>query len=83
MLSHHTCTHKRAPKSHATTTLSQLLKRREALEHARGQRRQLIVFETPAQANAGYEGMCVSMHICSYVCVYTRVQACMYVVMQM
>ena len=53
MLSHHTCTHKRAPKSHATTTLSQLLKRREALEHARRQRRQLIVGENPAEALAG------------------------------
>ncbi len=67
MLSHHTCTHKPAPKSHATTTLSQILKRREALEHALRQRHQLIAGETPAQAHAGYEGMRVCMYARMYV----------------
>ncbi len=78
ILSHHTCTHKRAPKSHATTTLSQILKRREALEHARRQRRQLIVVDPPAQAHAGYECMCVCMHARMYVYIYVCSHACMY-----
>ncbi len=85
MLSHHTCTLKRAPKSHATTTLSQLLNRREALEHALRQRRQLIAGEMPAQAHAGYEGMRVRMYarmcMCTYKCADRH--ACMHVCMQM
>ncbi len=67
MLSHHTCTHKPAPKLHATTTLSQKQKRREALEHALRQRHQLIVEEIPAKAHAGYERMCVCMYARMYV----------------
>jgi hypothetical protein len=78
MLSHHTCTHKRAPKSHATTTLSQLLKRREALEHALRQRRQLIVVETPAEALAGSDWCLayVYMSACMYVYVHVCIHAC-------
>ncbi len=62
MLSHHTCIHKRAPKSHATTTLSQLPKRREALEHALRQRRQLINVEIPAEAHTGSDRR--HTHVC-------------------
>ena len=38
---------------HPTRPYSQIRKRREALEHARRQRRDLIVVEIPAQAQAG------------------------------